>query len=133
MHAYQKATPPIGMQLHAIWGMDKSPLGKKPTGQLYSAFWPYYNHSSIFLNSVNFFCYCLEISCGIWCDIGYYFSKDCVLKPLYLITDTSSNQSWAANSSLGIYRWHLQVFPSMANKAQVANTGKYNSFVTKYL
>ena len=26
----------------------------------------------------------------------------------------------------GIYQWNLPVFPGMANKAKVANTGKYN-------
>ena len=33
-------------------------------------------------------------------------------------------QGWAENSTPGIYRWNLPVFPGMANKAQVANTGK---------
>ena len=30
----------------------------------------------------------------------------------------------AENSNPGIYQWNLPVFPCMANKAQVANTGK---------
>ena len=33
-------------------------------------------------------------------------------------------QGWAENSTPGIYQWNLLVFPGMANKAQVANTGK---------
>ena len=33
-------------------------------------------------------------------------------------------QGWAENSTPEIYRWNLPVFPGMANKAQVANTGK---------
>ena len=33
-------------------------------------------------------------------------------------------QGWAENSNPGIYQWNLLVFPGMANKAQVANTGK---------
>ena len=31
---------------------------------------------------------------------------------------------WAENSLPGIYWWNLPVFPDMANKAQLANTGK---------
>ena len=31
----------------------------------------------------------------------------------------------AENSSPGIYLWNLPVCPGMANKAQVANNGKY--------
>ena len=38
----------------------------------------------------------------------------------------ASEQGWAENSTPGIYRWNLPVFTGMANKAQVANTGKYN-------
>ena len=41
-------------------------------------------------------------------------------------------QGWAENSAPGIYRWNLLVFPGMANKAQVANNGKYNFFAAKY-
>ena len=33
-------------------------------------------------------------------------------------------QGWAENSTPGIYRWNLPVFPGMANNAEVANTGK---------
>ena len=45
----------------------------------------------------------------------------------------TKNQGWAENSTPGIYRWNLPVFPGMANKeAQVANTGKYNFFAEKY-
>ena len=36
----------------------------------------------------------------------------------------SFKQGWAENSIPGIYQWNLPVFPGMANKAQVANTGK---------
>ena len=43
-----------------------------------------------------------------------------------------SDQGWAENSNPGIYRWILPVFPGMANKAQVANNGKYNFFAAKY-
>ena len=39
---------------------------------------------------------------------------------------SASNQGWAENSTPGIYRWNLPVFPGVANKAQVANNGKYN-------
>ena len=42
------------------------------------------------------------------------------------------HQGWAENSTPGIYRWNLPVFPSMANKAQVPNAGKYNFFAAKY-
>ena len=38
---------------------------------------------------------------------------------------TRKNQGSVENSTPGIYRWNLPVFPGMANKAQVANTGKY--------
>ena len=41
-------------------------------------------------------------------------------------------QGGAENSIPDIYRWNLPVFPGMANKAQVANTGKYNFFAAKY-
>ena len=41
-------------------------------------------------------------------------------------------QGWAANSIPGIYRWHSLVFLCLANKAQMANTGKFNFFVAKY-
>ena len=34
-------------------------------------------------------------------------------------------QGWVENSTPGIYRWNLPVFPGMANKAQVANNGNY--------
>ena len=44
----------------------------------------------------------------------------------------SCQQDWAANSTPSIYQWHLPVFPGMANKAQVGNTGKYNFFAAKY-
>ena len=37
-------------------------------------------------------------------------------------------QGWVENSTPGIYRWNLPVFPGMANKAHVANNGKYNFF-----
>ena len=40
-------------------------------------------------------------------------------------------QGLAENFTPGIYRWNLPVFPGMANKAQVANTGKYNFFVAQ--
>ena len=40
-------------------------------------------------------------------------------------------QGWAGNSTPGIYRWNLPVFSGMANKAQVANNGKYNFFAAK--
>ena len=33
-------------------------------------------------------------------------------------------QGLAGNSTPGIYRWNLPVFPGMANKAQVANNAK---------
>ena len=34
-------------------------------------------------------------------------------------------QGWAANSTPGIYQWHLPVFTGLENTPQVANTGKY--------
>ena len=34
-------------------------------------------------------------------------------------------QGWVANSTPGIYRWHLPVFTGLENTPQVANTGKY--------
>ena len=37
----------------------------------------------------------------------------------------SNSQGWAANSTPGIYRWHLPVFTGLENTPQVANTGKY--------
>ena len=40
---------------------------------------------------------------------------------LILVT---TKQGWAENSTASIYRWNLPVFPGMANKAEVANTGK---------
>ena len=42
------------------------------------------------------------------------------------------HQGWVENSTPGIYRWNLPVFPGMANKAQVVNNGKYNFFAAKY-
>ena len=42
-------------------------------------------------------------------------------------------QGLAENSTPGIYRWNLPVFPGMANKAQVANNGKYNFFCREIL
>ena len=39
---------------------------------------------------------------------------------------------WTENSNPGIYRWNLLVFFGLANKAQVANNGKYNFFAVKY-
>ena len=42
------------------------------------------------------------------------------------------NQYWAANSTPGICRWHLPVFPGMANRVQVANNGKYFFLLRKY-
>ena len=36
----------------------------------------------------------------------------------------SDKQGWVENSTPGIYQWNLLVFPCMANKAQVADTGK---------
>ena len=36
-----------------------------------------------------------------------------------------SEQGWAANSTPGIYQWHLPVFTGLENTPQVANTGKY--------
>ena len=44
----------------------------------------------------------------------------------------SKSQGWVEDSTPGIYRWNLPVFPGTANKAQVANTGKYNFFAAKY-
>ena len=38
------------------------------------------------------------------------------------------DQGWAANSTPGIYRWHLPVFTGLENTPQVANTGKLNFF-----
>ena len=46
--------------------------------------------------------------------------------------DLCISQGWAGNSIPDIYRWNLPVFPGMANKAQVANNGKYNFFAAKY-
>ena len=43
-----------------------------------------------------------------------------------------SQQGWAENSTPSFYRWNLPVFPGMANKAQVANNGKYNFFAVKH-
>ena len=37
----------------------------------------------------------------------------------------STAQGWVANSTPGIYRWHLPVFTGLENTPQVANTGKY--------
>ena len=37
-----------------------------------------------------------------------------------------SGKGWAENSTPSIYRWNFPVFPGMANKAQVVNTGKFN-------
>ena len=34
------------------------------------------------------------------------------------------NQGWVENSTASIYRWNLPVFTGMANKTQVATTGK---------
>ena len=34
-------------------------------------------------------------------------------------------QGWVANSTPGIYQWHLPVFTGLENTPQVANTGKY--------
>ena len=42
-------------------------------------------------------------------------------------------QGWAEHSTPRIYRWNLPVFPGMANKAPVANTGKYNFFCCEIL
>ena len=36
-----------------------------------------------------------------------------------------NKQGWAANSTPGIYQWHLPVFTGLENTPQVANTGKY--------
>ena len=44
-------------------------------------------------------------------------------------------QGWAANSTPGIYQWHLPVFTGLENTPQVANTGKYwqiEFFAIKY-
>ena len=38
---------------------------------------------------------------------------------------STHNQGWAANSTPGIYQWHLPVFTGLENTPQVANTGKY--------
>ena len=43
-----------------------------------------------------------------------------------------AQQGWAENSTPSISRWNFPVFPGMANKAQVANNGKYNFFAAKY-
>ena len=37
----------------------------------------------------------------------------------------SEDQGWAANSTPGIYQWHLPVFTGLENTPQVAYTGKY--------
>ena len=42
------------------------------------------------------------------------------------LDSTTKKQGWAENSTPGIYRWNVPVFPGMANKTQVANNGKYN-------
>ena len=44
-----------------------------------------------------------------------------------MLPDRVSNpgQGWAANSTPGIYHWHLPVFTGLENTPQVANTGKY--------
>ena len=39
--------------------------------------------------------------------------------------DDSIKQGWAANSTPGIYQWHLPVYTDLENTPQVANTGKY--------
>ena len=44
-------------------------------------------------------------------------------------------QGWAANSTSGVYGWHLLVFTGLENILQVANTGKYwqiDFFTLKY-
>ena len=44
-------------------------------------------------------------------------------------------QGWVANSTPGIYQWHLPVFTGLENTPQVENTGKYwqiDFFALKY-
>ena len=45
--------------------------------------------------------------------------------PLIKMATMSIYQGWAANSTPGIYQWHLPVFTGLENTPQVANTGKY--------
>ena len=47
--------------------------------------------------------------------IFYYLMLDFYVK----------TQGWAANSTPGIYQWHLPVFTGLENTPEVANTGKY--------
>ena len=42
-----------------------------------------------------------------------------------IIINIWTDQGWAANSTPGIYQWHLPVFTGLENTPQVANTGKY--------
>ena len=44
----------------------------------------------------------------------------------YMYYHAPALHGWAENSTPGIYQWNLPFFPGMANKAKVANTGKYN-------
>ena len=50
---------------------------------------------------------------------------------LWVLKRTVSMQGWAENFTPRIYRWNLPVFPGMANKAQMANNGKYNFFLSQ--
>ena len=41
------------------------------------------------------------------------------------VNTAAAMQGWAANSTPGIYQWHLPVITGLENTPQVANTGKY--------
>ena len=79
---------------------------------MYSAFRPYYNHSVIFMNSVNFFCYCLEISRSIWCDIGHYWSNGRMLKWLNLTTSTSSDDVLCSTAITKQWQSAIEIRPN---------------------
>ena len=53
--------------------------------------------------------------------IGSETGSNCIVSELM----QSRSQGWAANSTPGIYHWHLPVFTGLENTPQVANTGRY--------